>query len=389
MKTNQWLRPFLFTLVVIVAPIITYYIYSVESRETFLLERFHAHLANSAGRIEGRFSSAFDVMRHNRRGNEELGLAIEPDDCGDPQDTKGGQEAAEIKSVSRTSERALALTYWDCAATANTIALVGQVDVERQFDEVVILDDKNAVVFQRDPEDGRIASGQLLVERADSDSESKSAISDPFADMRVSYQGQTFLVFSQPLVVSDETGAPGVTAPPNQPGAPSNGTSKASADSEPETNSSSKASAAAARPVPASWQIVGLVEEGQFNSLKYSVSTSNLALVALLVLTALFGGPFLKLWYLGRFEPLTRFDILFMIGGGLCLVATGTVTLLAWDTSTLVSGYLDSRLETVSKALRVAIDKEFDEAVDALHALEPAMVAAYTQRNVEAGTSTI
>jgi len=344
MKTNQWIRPFLFTLLIIVAPIIAYYVYFVESRETFLLDRFHAHLANTAARTEARFSSAFDVIQYNPDRPNELGVG----DCERPQNGQGAIEQAPVEqmpnerpagTVSKREGGRLRFQGEDCEAPVETEALIGDVDPERQFYEVVILDDNNSVIFQRDAENGRIADGQLFAELGgdDADDDSDSAVSDSLVDMRAMHQGRPFLVFVQPLVVSSSDGKP--------------------------------------------WKIVGLLEESRFNRLKYGVRSGGIALAALIVLSVLFAGPFLKLWYLGRFEPLSRFDIFLQTGAGLSLVAMITVALLAWNTSARLSAYFDARLESVATQLREMIREEFAVAVTTLEGLEPTMIRAYETRS--------
>ena len=74
MTANQWIKPFVFTLLILIEPLIAYYLYFVESPESFLIDRLHAHFANSASRTEERFGSAFSVIEKNFGNDNELGV---------------------------------------------------------------------------------------------------------------------------------------------------------------------------------------------------------------------------------------------------------------------------------------------------------------------------
>ena len=358
MKTNQWIKVFLFTLLVLVAPIATYYVYFVEVREAFLLERFHAHLANIAARTENRFSSAFDVIRYNPGQKNDLGI----DACRAPSTANGepiaGGEPHGRRFVSRTATGTLVFHTEKCDTTVDVSTLVGSLDPDRQFYDLVIFDENDKVVFQRDPENGRVADGQLTTRASADSSDAKSSLKDPLVDMRRTYQGRPFLVFSQPIGVPIET-----------------------RDREGPQHDSS----AAAR--ESSWKIVGLMGQTEFTRLKYSVGPGGLAVVVLIVLCVLVAAPFLKLRYLGRFERLSRYDIVLQAGAGLSLIAMATVAGLAWNTHVRLARYFDNRLESVAQDLANEIARETESAAKTLSDLERPMLESYERRERERRSS--
>lgn len=329
MKTSQWLRPFLFTLLILVAPLIGYYLYFVETREAVLLDRLHAHLANAAARVESRFESAFSVIRTNPDRSNELGVLW----------TKCAPRAApdaatgEPPAASRQSRDRLCLRP---GVLVDATVLVGDIDPERLFYDVVLVDDAQRVVFQRDPDKGRVRSGDVFSGKAQT-ADDDGTVRDPLLQMRVLYQGRPFLVFSQPLVTSADSGTP--------------------------------------------WTLVGLLEQPAFNSLKYDFRPGAIVLVIFALVGVVLAAPFLKLWYLGRFEPLTRFDLFLQTGAGLSLVALATVGLMAWWTYVHLSGYFGQRLEQLSTVLAAQIVAEHRDAVIALERLEAPMVSAYQARS--------
>lgn len=361
MKANQWIKPFSFTLLILVVPLLGYYIYFVEAREAFLLDRYHAHLASIAAYAEARVSLAFNIVEHNFGNSNDLDIEpLDPrsesgtsTDClQNPSASVNSTEESGTDCVSsletNPSDRlenvgggTLRVHKGSDVAVADANILFDNVDPERNFYDVVILDEENRVVFQRRFEQGRIAGSQLVPgkqqQSGSTENESESTVDDPLADMRVTYQGRNLFAFNAPLVV---------------PVAPESPT----------------------------WKIVGLLEQSQFNRLKYDVRPSGIVTIGLVVLTLLFAGPFLKLWYLGRFEPLTRFDIFIQAAAGLSLVAMLTVGLLGWMTWARLSAYFDERLNSIATELSENIETEFGHAVDALYALEPMMIDAYRIR---------
>ena len=351
MKTNQWIKVFLFTLLVLVAPIATYYVYFVEARETSLLERFHAHLANIAARTENRFASAFDVIRYNRGQNSDLGINPCPAASTANGERIVGGEPQSRKFVSRTPAGAFVFHTETCDATVDISTLVGSLDPDRQFYDLVIFDEKDQVVFQRDAENGRVADGQLTTRAGADSSDSKSSLKDPLVEMRTNYQGRPFLVFSQPIAVPFET--------------------RDREDPQPNRRASGGES---------SWRIVGLLGQTEFTRQKYSVDPGGLAIVALIVSCVLFAAPFLKLRYLGRFERLSRYDIVLQAGAGLSLIAMATVAWLAWSTHARLSRYFDKGLESVALDLADQIKSETQSAATTLSNLERPMLDSYEAR---------
>lgn len=342
MKTTRWIRPFLFTLLVLVAPFVGYYVYHVGERETFFLDRFHAHLANTAARTEARVSSAFDVIKYNCK--EDLDNELGVDSCTEEEPSAETQQRAAKPATPTVSkvEGRLEFAVGPRKASVAIPALIGDIDPERQFYDIAILDEEGGVVFQRGAASGRLGDNPWLksgtaeaARKAESD-ESSYNVNDSLANMRVTHQGKPFLLFAQPLQMPTSDGK--------------------------------------------AWKIIGLLEENRFNELKYDLPLRGVGIAALIVLAVLFASPFLKLWYLGRFEPLTRSDILLQAGAGLSLVAMLTVALLAWNTSARLSTYFDNRLSSITADLRSSIREEVGTAATALHLLEPAMVTAYETR---------
>ncbi len=327
--TSQWLRPFLFTLLILVAPLTAYYLHFVQSRESFLLDRLHAHLSNMAARVDDRFDSAFNIIQTNFGNANDLGIP----------EGRRCKPGADLKRVVVQKRRDwLNFDTGGCGKDGVEVAasdIVGDVDPTGQFYDILILAG-DRVVFQRNAEQGRFGDGVFPAAAAGDDKASRT-VTDPLAQLRWDYHGQQFLVFRAPLAVATEGGG--------------------------------------------TLTIVGLLEQARFNRLKYAIHPAGIALLALIVLGFLFAGPFLKLWYLGRFEPLTRFDIFLQTAAGLSLVATVTVALLAWNTAARLERYFDARLTGVTEALRDSIGREFSEAVEALYDLEPKMVAAYAMRH--------
>lgn len=375
---NQWLKPFLLTLLVLVAPLTAHYLYFVQAREAFLLDRSYAHLANTATRAEARVSAAFDVFKNNPGRPNELGVPLQIQ-CGNQDEDKGGAgesnagdeksppspaatddpAASDDQAESDDGEQIINKERWasldtvgssernqvrfsgthngeSCSVDVPAKELIGDLNRDGQFYDVVILDGDSKVIYQRDAASGRIADGELPKHGDGGDTTGKSTVTDALLDMRATYQGRPFLLFRQPLAI---------------------GASNAS-----------------------SWQIVGLTEQSQFNRLKYHVSAGVIAVLAFVLLSLLFAGPFLKLWYLGRFEPLTRFDIFVQAGAGLGLVTVVTIALLAWESHVWLSAHFDRRLEGIGQDTKGNIEAEVGDALYTLDALERPMIRAYRSR---------
>ena len=387
MHKNSWVKPLTYTLIILIGPLLAYYLVYVQSRSEILLNRSFSHLANITQLTEARFDSVGDVLRNACRrptstdespyiANEvieksDFGLELGSSGRSDSIDRAPCYEPGSSQfTISRNSLRfglAADGSTWVEQATrdpslesseevnteqeyfidARTNDIVGDIDLGEIFYDILIFKNYNensegSVIYQKNPENGRIESAESLIEgnrlRASTPADSGTEIvRDPLEEMRINYRGESFLMLSQPLQVSFGGGA-------NQ---------------------------------SQNWTMVGLIEESNFNSEKLQFQPATVALFTLIVAAVALSAPFLKIWNMGRYESFKRLDLVFLIISGFTLCSLISLVFIEYFNRKGTQAFMDERLEQISYEIRSDIHSEIKLALEELQLAESTMRHLY------------
>ena len=353
MIKKNWLRPLTYALIVFIGPLLAYYLIYVQAREEALLDRIYSHLTNITTRTETRFNSVFEVVRNACKNTLNFKDVLEENDLGlgirSFRNNDGwsvcnaivDNESEQGRNIVPANREQLTILYGDINVYANTNVLVGDIDVSDRFHDVFIFDSKGNVIYQKYPEKGRIDKLQELTDNSPADDGKKSLISDPLKSLRINYRGRWYLMPSQPLQI--DFGATNRTR----------------------------------------WQMVGLIEDSQFSADKMRFQPDTVAWVVLFISVIVLIGPFLKIWYLGRFESFKKFDVVLLIGSGFTLCCLLTLVVIQLNSRNGLNEFMGLRLETISDNLAQGIDEELTKSIDELQLAEAKMHDVFAAINPE------
>lgn len=384
MTKSNWIKPLSYALILFIGPLLTYYLVYVQSREEALLDRSFSHLTNIASRTEGRINNVFTVIKNacpkkikptisgstsetkgdnsttssesNGFTDVEMKQALARNDLGlevkSEKPNCGGINADSPRSVQPLNRNTLEFTLGDLKVDADISKLIGDLDVNNRFADVFIFDESGNVIYQRLPENGRIQNlDELLDDSKNSEEKQKRLINDPLEYLRISYRGRSYLMPSQPLQIAFKQ---------------LSNVSTQESDKEYDK-----------------WLMASLIEERQFNSEKLQFQPDTVAIVVFLISIIVLSGPFLKIWYLGRFESFKKLDVILLIASGFTLSSILTIFIIQLDARHGINDFMEARLKALSSKLADDIRDELVVAIEELQYAEMAMSDRFNQAGIK------
>ena len=289
----QWLGPLSFSLLILIVPFLMAYIGYTENRESRFLSSRYAYLASTAIRTEARINNVFTVVRNS------IGKKVEKQNCDDECQNENqnerlknsisvleqnylGLEAKKLKRLiikgSSISSPSQTLTKKDrdritfeideFTLPAITSTLLGDLDSNNRFDDILLFDSDDVTIYQKHPQRGRIGTLSDLRQSVhpENDESVKAVLTDNISRMVRYFQQIEYRVFEAPVQIK----------------------------TQPETKS---------------WTMVALISKDKLVSDKLEFPTTELVGFVFLLTLLILGWPFLRMRYFGPYDTVYRHDL--------------------------------------------------------------------------------
>jgi hypothetical protein len=215
---------------------------------------------------------------------------------------------------------------------------IGDLDPDRLFDEMAIIDGESTVLLQTDAQGARLAQFMRELPSAEKRAtDDKQAERKDISTSKVQVGGETYLVFRQPLQLDGNSGESDVKSGQN-----------------PFRDAS----------------VFGLVRESQLRRVALSLPAAPMLVLLLLLLLAMAAWPFLKVALLGRNDRLRALDLHLLKVASASIVGLLTIFMLGFLEHGRLRGELDHRIERIARQIQASFTEELGTAANQLVTFE-------------------
>lgn len=334
-----------------------------ENRESRFLSSRYAYLSGNAIRVEARINNVFTVVRNS------IGKKVEKQDCDDKCQKKQqndrrkesirvleqnylGLEAKKLKKLKRLVSKdndtssSQALTKKDqnritfeidgFTIPAITSILLGELDSNNRFDDILLFDSNEETIYQKYPQRGRIGNLSDLQTSVNPENDEivKQVLTDNISNMVRYFQQVEYLVFEAPVKIKTQ-------------------------------------------PDSKSWKMVALIARDKLVSDKLEFPTTELVGFVSLLTLLILSWPFLRIRYFGPYDTVYRHDLWIQVVSGCIAVALITVVTLQIRHSNQFFSRLDLESWKIGIELKEAFTDELRAQVTALQAAREELVNTY------------